>query len=85
MVKKVKTAISIQDSLFKEAEGMAHELHLSRSQLFAMAVEQFISIYRNKKLLEQLDHAYADEPASSEERLRIRRKKVHRRLVQGEW
>lgn len=85
MAKKTKTAISIQDSLFKEAEGLARELRISRSQLFAMAVERYVASYRNRKLLEQIDRSYSEAPDPAEERARAHRKRTHRRLVEGEW
>jgi metal-responsive CopG/Arc/MetJ family transcriptional regulator len=81
----VKTAISIRESLFKEADTLARQLDISRSQLFAMAVEQFIRQHENRQLLEQINAAYDDMP-DEEERERLSRLKAgHRRLVEGEW
>ena len=36
----VKTAISIQESLFKEAEELARKLQVSRSKLVSLALEE---------------------------------------------
>ena len=38
----MKTAISIEDNLFEEAEAAEKELGLTRSALFSQAVEEFI-------------------------------------------
>ena len=81
----VKTAISIDAALFKEIERLAHQMHLSRSQLFARAVKDFVKRQTNRDILEQLNKIYSGEP-DIEERARQRQiKKRYRRLVEGEW
>jgi metal-responsive CopG/Arc/MetJ family transcriptional regulator len=44
----MKTAISVPDSVFEAAEQLAHRLGLSRSELYAKAVEEFISAHKNQ-------------------------------------
>lgn len=39
----MKTAVSIPDELFDEAEQLAERLNLNRSQLFVRALEEFVS------------------------------------------
>jgi len=81
----IKTAISIQESLFEQADAMAHELNISRSRLFVLAVEDFIQRYQSHKLLEGINAAYEGEPDPVEEvRLHSMRRR-HHRLVEGEW
>ena len=81
----IKTAISIQESLFKQADAMAHELNISRSRLFVLAVEAFIQRHQSQKLLEGINAAYEGEPDLAEEvRLHSMRRR-QRRLVEGEW
>ena len=41
----VKTAVSIEESLFREAESLAENMNVSRSKLFAAAISEFISKY----------------------------------------
>jgi len=81
----VKTAISLQESLFKEAEALARELEISRSQLFAMALESFIEQYENRQLLKQINLAYSDAPNPDEQAYQTHMKDYHRRSVEGEW
>lgn len=81
----VKTAISIQESLFKEAEALACELEISRSQLFAMALENFIKQHENRQLLKQINAAYSDALNPDEQVYQTRMKDYHRRSVEGEW
>lgn len=42
MATSVKTAISMQKDLFQEVNRLADELHVSRSKLFVLAVQDFI-------------------------------------------
>lgn len=61
----MKTAISLPDPLFKSAEALAHRLGVSRSELFANAVAEFIRQHDQARLTERLNAAYAnaaDEP-----------------------
>ena len=81
----VKTAISIQESLFKEAESLAQELEVSRSQLFAMALESFIREREDRQLLQRINNAYSESPTPDEEAYQSRIKDYHRRSVEGEW
>ena len=80
----VKTAISIQESLFKEVEALAGEMNISRSKLFAIAIEEFIQRRRNRQLLQQINAAYDDAPDLGE-RERQLRKARHRQLIEGQW
>jgi len=81
----VKTAISIQDSLFKEVEALASEMSISRSKLFALAVEEFIQRRGNRQLLQQINAAYDDAPDPGEREYQRRIKAQHRQLVEGQW
>lgn len=81
----VKTAISIQEALFKEVEALAGEMNISRSKLFAMAIEEFIQRRRNRQLLQQINAAYDDAPDSREREHQRRMKAQHRQLIEGQW
>lgn len=84
-MRAIKTAISIENDLFQEAEEMAREMKVSRSKLFVMALQEFISRRKNKELLDQLNTAYEDEPDASEQILRRKSQTIHRKMVEGEW
>lgn len=81
----VKTAISMQQSLFEQAEALAREMHISRSRLFTLAVEDFIHRYENQQLLEHINASYADTPTPDEHALLCRMRRQHRQMVEGEW
>ena len=56
----MKTAISLPDALFESAEALAHRLGVSRSELFANAVAEFIAQHDRTRLTERLNAIYAD-------------------------
>ena len=58
----MKTAISLPDSLFRQADAMASELAIPRSRLVALALEEFIRRHRQQEVTERLDAVYGDLP-----------------------
>ncbi len=84
-MESIKTAISIEKSLFTQANALARKMKVSRSRLFVLALEDFIHEQENRELLEKINAVYADEPDESEKKLRRKMRKSHRRLVEGQW
>jgi metal-responsive CopG/Arc/MetJ family transcriptional regulator len=81
----VKTAISIQERLFEQADALAREMNISRSRLFVLALQEFIQRYQNQKLLDEINSAYQGELDPGEAiRLHSMRRR-QRQLVEGEW
>jgi hypothetical protein len=65
----MKTAISLPDPLFKEAEAAAKDLGLSRSKLIQTALEEFLERRRHADLIAEINRdidKYGD-PADGEE------------------
>jgi len=85
MASTVKTAISIQKSLFEEAENLAHELNVSRSELFGLAIESFVRSRQNQKLLEEINQAYSNEPDPADKVRLTKIRKHHRKMVRNAW
>ena len=81
----IKTAISIEKSLFTQANALARKMKVSRSRLFVLALEDFIHEQENRDLLEKVNAVYADEPDESEKVLRRKMRQSYRRLVEGQW
>jgi len=81
----VKTAISIEKDLFDQAEKIARTMKVSRSKLFVIALQDFIEHQKNKELLARINAAYADEPDVTEQTLRKKARRQHRRMVEGDW
>jgi len=84
-MESIKTAISIDKSLFAQANALARKLKVSRSRLFVLALEDFIQEQENRDLLEKINAVYADEPDETEIILRRKARKSHRRLIEGQW
>jgi Arc/MetJ-type ribon-helix-helix transcriptional regulator len=58
----MKTAISIPDALFKEAQAAAKELGISRSKLIRIALEAFLDRRRGEEVTRRLNESYAKRP-----------------------
>lgn len=56
----MKTAISLPDSLYAAAEETAKSMGLPRSQLFAKALEEFISHHRKENITEKYNEIYSN-------------------------
>jgi metal-responsive CopG/Arc/MetJ family transcriptional regulator len=54
----VKTAISIPDDVFDAAEEMARRLEVSRSQLYATAIREYLDAHRCRGVTARLDQVY---------------------------
>ena len=80
----VKTAVSIEEPLFERAEDLARQMKVSRSRLYAMALEAFLRRQESQEMLQQLNDAYAEADAQ-EANLQDRMRPGHRRRVEGEW
>jgi metal-responsive CopG/Arc/MetJ family transcriptional regulator len=58
----MKTAISMEDGLLREADEAARRMGLSRSRLFALAVGDFLKQRQREQMLSRLNEIYASEP-----------------------
>jgi metal-responsive CopG/Arc/MetJ family transcriptional regulator len=57
----MKTAISLPDLVFHEAESVAKQLGLSRSELYAKALAEYIQKYNDEKITARFNEIYATE------------------------
>jgi metal-responsive CopG/Arc/MetJ family transcriptional regulator len=60
----MKTAISIPDPIFREAEETARRLSVSRSQLFTRAIEAYLEVHRDEHITERLNQVYEKESSA---------------------
>jgi predicted transcriptional regulator len=81
----MKTAISIDDGLLREADETARLLGLSRSRLFALAVGDFLQRQRREQMLVRLNEVYADGMELAEKLLLKGIKARVRRAVKDRW
>jgi predicted transcriptional regulator len=81
----VKTAISLQKTLFEQVEALARDMKVSRSRVFVLALENFVRDYQDKQLFDKINKACADAPPDQAEQLRLRQiRRQQRRIVEGE-
>jgi metal-responsive CopG/Arc/MetJ family transcriptional regulator len=60
----MKTAISLPNDLFEAADALAGRLGVSRSELYATAVAEFLAKHSASEVTERLNKVYATEPSA---------------------
>jgi len=78
----MKTAISIPDDVFTEADKLARELRQSRSQLYSRAVREYVARHSADSVTAALDAICAEEPIADAEFVR---RAGRRALERSEW
>lgn len=57
----MKTAISLPDQIFEEAEALAQKLGISRSELYTQALKVYLRRYNRERILSKLNEVYSQE------------------------
>ena len=78
----MKTAISVPDPVFASADALAKRLGISRSQLYATAVAEYVTKFQATKVTERLDAVYGKAGSRLESRLA---RAQRRALKRAEW
>lgn len=66
----MKTAISLPDELFDSADALAERLGISRSELYATAVAEYVAKHRDEDVTARLNEVYGDESSGIDPRLK---------------
>ena len=61
----MRTSIAVPDELFEEAERLAAEFGVSRSELYATALGEYVAKQRASDVTEALNRVYADSAPSA--------------------
>jgi hypothetical protein len=64
--KAMKTAVSLPDRLYKDAEKAAKSMGIPRSQLFAQALEEFITHHTKEDITGILNKVYSNGSDTSD-------------------
>ena len=56
----MKTAVSLPDDLFELAESEAKRLRVSRSELYARAIAEYVKHTRDDEITARLNEVYAE-------------------------
>ena len=59
----MKTAVSVPDDLFRQAEVAARRLRVSRSKLYAAAIAEFLQRQQTGAVTGRLNEVYSRRPA----------------------
>jgi metal-responsive CopG/Arc/MetJ family transcriptional regulator len=59
----VKTAVSLPDDLFQSAEAAARRLRVSRSELYAKAIAEYLKQQDDSAITERLNEVYSRQVA----------------------
>jgi metal-responsive CopG/Arc/MetJ family transcriptional regulator len=78
----MKTAVSIPDDIFEEAERLAAELQTSRSQLYSRALKEFVVRHAPDRLTEAMNRVIDDVGTEVDE---FSRRAARRVLERVDW
>lgn len=78
----MKTAVSIPDDVFEEAERLAADLQTSRSQLYSRALKEFVTRHAPDRLTEAMNRVIDDVGSDVDE---FSRRAAQRVLKKVEW
>ena len=67
----MKTAISLPDELFLSADELAKRQGVSRSELYATAVAEYLAKHRDQDVTAKLNEVFADESSGLDPALRV--------------
>ena len=59
----MKTAVSLSDELFLSANDLAQRQGMSRSELFAVALAEYLAKHRDEDVTAKLNEVLADQPS----------------------
>ena len=78
----MKTAVSIPDDVFEEAERLAGRLQTSRSRLYARALAEFLARHGDDRVTAAMDAVVDDVGTAIDE---FTREAAHQALRRVEW
>jgi predicted transcriptional regulator len=78
----MKTAVSIPDDVFEDAERLASRLQTSRSKLYARALAEFVARHDDDRVTALMDQAVLEAGGKGDTFLEVAAKQVVQRT---EW
>jgi metal-responsive CopG/Arc/MetJ family transcriptional regulator len=78
----MKTAVSIPDEVFKEAERLVAELKTSRSELYSRAVREYVARHAPDRLTDAMNRVVEEVGSEVDE---LSRRVARRVLERVEW
>jgi len=81
----IKTAISLSDFIYEEMNSLARRLHVPRSQLFALAAEEFLQRHKNKDMVRRINEALNNQSSREDKQWLMAAKRKHRQILDDQW
>ena len=78
----MKTAVSIPDDVFENAEHLARRMRKSRSQLFSNALEEYVARHAPDRVTETMDKVCAEIGAEADPFVSAASRRI---LERSEW
>ena len=75
----MKVAVSVPDTVFQAAERVSRRMRMSRSRLYAKAVEAYVRQHSEEDITEQLNRVYAGKSSQLDPALEAASLEVLRR------
>jgi metal-responsive CopG/Arc/MetJ family transcriptional regulator len=82
---QIKTAVSLDRTLYEQVDVLAKKMKVPRSRLFTMALQDFLRRHDNEQLLQEINKAYPDEADPARQTLRSGMRRIHRKILEGQW
>ncbi len=76
--------ISIPNILYEKASSLAKEMQMSQSDLFSLALEDYLNRHHSQKMLQSINDAYADGLDKNEQAILDGMQRHQRQLVKDE-
>ncbi|MDL2342943.1 ribbon-helix-helix protein, CopG family [Deinococcus sp. MIMF12] len=78
----MKTAISLDDQTFAQAEALAQKLRLTRSELYRAALREYLARHSGEDVTAALDRIYGSGGGQDDA---VRRETARRTFEANEW
>lgn len=78
----MKTAVSIPDGTFEAADLLARRLKKSRSELYSLALAEYLARHAPDRVTEAMDRACAEIGEPTDEMVSLASRRI---LKQSEW
>ncbi len=78
----MKTAVSLPNDVFESADELAQRLGVSRSELYATAVAEYLAKFRSEDITARLNEVYANQDSGLPPQIRRAQAKS---IGKSEW
>jgi hypothetical protein len=78
----MKIAISLPDELFESADELAERMGVSRSELYARAMAEYLAKHRDEDVTAKLNEVFGEEPSGLDPSIR---KAQTRSVSSSDW